>query len=165
MRDGKSATLGLGSQGRGLGAPGCGFDEVEGCRDSDEFAVVVDQNAVHALLDVPEERRLLRLSTRTDPDTDMVIVDIKDRGPGIPPKRLERIFQPFFTTKGHGTGLGLHITRGVIEEEGGTITVESTVGKGTTFSIHLPLVRRRSLLDAAAAQQKADGDADSTRVE
>jgi signal transduction histidine kinase len=122
-------------------------------------------NAVHALLDVPEDRRLLRLSTRIDTDTDMVIVDIKDRGPGIPPKRLERIFQPFFTTKGHGTGLGLHITRSVIEEQGGQITVESTVGEGTTFSIHLPLARRKSLLDAARIAHEADGDPESTRVE
>jgi two-component system NtrC family sensor kinase len=104
-------------------------------------------NAVHALLDVPEERRLLRLETRTDTEASEVLLVVKDHAGGIPPKRLERIWQPFFTTKGHGTGLGLYISQNVIEEQGGRITVESTVGEGTTFTIHLPLATRRSLLD------------------
>lgn len=62
------------------------------------------------------------------------------RGPGIPAENLGRIFDAFFTTKPSetGTGLGLSITRSIIEDHGGTISVDSEVGKGTTFTIDLP---------------------------
>src|SRR4029078_1667102 len=64
-----------------------------------------------------------------------------DDGPGIPNENLHRIFEPFFTTKavGKGTGLGLSICQGIIVEHGGRIDVESTLGRGTTFIIELPI--------------------------
>jgi two-component system NtrC family sensor kinase len=71
---------------------------------------------------------------------DAVAVSIADNGVGIPKEHLDRIFDPFFTTKkGAGTGLGLSITHGIIEKLGGQIAVESTVGKGTRFTVTLPL--------------------------
>ncbi len=68
------------------------------------------------------------------------IFEVQDTGQGIPEDRLSRIFDPFFTTKGDlsGSGLGLSISRGIIENHGGTINVQSTVGIGTTFTIFLP---------------------------
>ena len=99
-------------------------------------------NAVQAMLEmegVPIAERVLRLETERDPKTMDAILRVVDTGPGIPPKRLEQIFNPFFTTKDHGTGLGLHISKRVIEDQDGRIEVVSEVGKGTTFSIHLPL--------------------------
>lgn len=66
-------------------------------------------------------------------------ITISDTGPGIPPDMQRRIFEPFFTTKTRGTGLGLAVARRVIEEHGGTIEVSSKAGKGTTFTIRLPL--------------------------
>jgi len=68
-------------------------------------------------------------------------VEIEDTGCGIPPENLKRIFDPFFTTKtvGKGTGLGLWISAMIIHKYSGTINVESTVGKGTKFTIQLPL--------------------------
>jgi signal transduction histidine kinase len=63
---------------------------------------------------------------------------IQDTGPGIPPESLARLFEPFFTTKSNGTGLGLPITRRIIQEHRGDITVESAPAKGTTFRIILP---------------------------
>ena len=71
---------------------------------------------------------------------DEVIVIVKDTGQGIPGENLERIFEPFFTTKppGEGTGLGLSVSRGIIENLGGQIEVESKIGKGSTFRIKIP---------------------------
>ena len=74
---------------------------------------------------------------------DYMEVRIADTGQGIPKDDLPRIFEPFFTTKGqHGNGLGLAVTWGIIDSHDGTINVESEVGKGTTFSIQLPLQKR-----------------------
>ncbi len=71
---------------------------------------------------------------------DYMEVRIADTGQGIPKEDLSRIFEPFFTTKGqHGNGLGLAVTWGIIDSHDGTINVESEVGRGTTFVIHLPL--------------------------
>jgi two-component system NtrC family sensor kinase len=65
---------------------------------------------------------------------------IMDTGRGIPHEELSRIFEPFYTTKGkHGTGLGLAVTWRIIDNHGGTINVESEPGKGTTFTVHLPV--------------------------
>jgi signal transduction histidine kinase len=64
---------------------------------------------------------------------------ISDAGSGMDQKTLARLFEPFFTTKKRGTGLGLSIVRQIIDLHGGTIEVESNVGKGTTFRIELPL--------------------------
>jgi len=71
---------------------------------------------------------------------DYMEVKITDTGQGIPKEDLSRIFEPFYTTKGQkGTGLGLAVIWGIIDNHDGTINVESEVGKGTTFAIHLPL--------------------------
>jgi signal transduction histidine kinase len=65
---------------------------------------------------------------------------VTDTGEGIPEEYLERVFEPFFTSKevGTGTGLGLSVSYGIVEKHHGTISVESKVGKGTTFSVVLP---------------------------
>ena len=83
----------------------------------------------------------LTLTTRVDPSGRSVEVEFADTGCGIQSADLERIFDPFFTTKGarRGTGLGLAISYGIVKEHRGTIAVESTVGKGTTFLVSLPL--------------------------
>lgn len=74
-------------------------------------------------------------------ENEMVVVQISDTGKGIAPENLTRIFDPFFTTKpvGEGTGLGLSISYGIIETHGGTISVDSEVGRGTTFTTRIPL--------------------------
>jgi signal transduction histidine kinase len=79
-----------------------------------------------------------RVRVITKPVGDAVEIRISDTGTGIPPHQLTQIFKPFFTTKHQGTGLGLSITRSVIERHHGTLSVESGVGKGTTFTLVLP---------------------------
>jgi len=74
-----------------------------------------------------------------------VTVTVSDTGKGIPENIIDRIFEPFFTTKeaGRGTGLGLSISYAIVTDYGGTITVESKEGKGTTFELRFPAVRRQ----------------------
>lgn len=82
----------------------------------------------------------LTIETGVQETGSSVWVKIRDTGCGIPPENLERIFNPFFTTKGvHGTGLGLSVSYGVVESHGGQIEVESKPGEGSTFTIMLPL--------------------------
>jgi signal transduction histidine kinase len=79
----------------------------------------------------------IRVRTVRTPDG-AAEVTVTDTGSGIPPERLERIFDPFFSTKTGGTGLGLAFTLQVVEEHGGTIRCQSEVGRGTTFAVRIP---------------------------
>ena len=95
-------------------------------------------NAEHAMIEA-HGKGLLRVTSRREEGK--LLIFFSDDGPGIPNENLHRIFEPFFTTKavGKGTGLGLSICQGIIVEHGGKIDVESTVGRGTTFIIELPI--------------------------
>lgn len=78
------------------------------------------------------------LGQESSPAPKFLRVDITDTGSGIPPDKIGSIFEPFFTTKPHGTGLGLAVTRRIIEEHNGVIRVKSQPGEGTTFTVLLP---------------------------
>lgn len=78
------------------------------------------------------------LTIRLYEDSSFIVCEVHDTGNGIDPEQLEHIFEPFFTTKRHGTGLGLMITKQIVEQHGGTIQAHSVVGVGTTFLIRLP---------------------------
>lgn len=93
-------------------------------------------NAAQAML----QGGRLRLATTYSPTQQTVSMEVSDTGPGIPPEALDTIFQPFFTTKTKGAGLGLPIVRKIVESHGGTIAVHSLPGRGTTFTVTLPLV-------------------------
>jgi signal transduction histidine kinase len=67
-----------------------------------------------------------------------VQVEIRDTGIGIPEESLQHIFDPFFTSKDEGSGLGLAVSHQIVQEHGGFVTVESTVGRGTAFFVHVP---------------------------
>ena len=89
------------------------------------------------------------LAVQTGSGADGVWVSIADTGCGIPPEQLNRIYEPFFTTKKKGSGLGLMIVQRIVREHGGLIKLESHVGQGTTFRIWLPLhERQQRLLEA-----------------
>jgi signal transduction histidine kinase len=78
-------------------------------------------------------------------DKDAVLITVADQGKGIAPEVLPNIFRPFFTTKGHGTGLGLSLARRIVEAHGGTINVRSEVGKGTQFTLRLPMEHKAAV--------------------
>ena len=84
------------------------------------------------------------LEVRTSAHNGSVEVEVSDNGAGIPPEHLNRIFDPFFTTKGsgHGTGLGLSVSYGIIKEHAGRVDVRSTLGKGTSFRLEFPVARK-----------------------
>ena len=84
------------------------------------------------------------LAVRAWSDGAVARIDVADNGEGIAPENLERIYDPFFTTKGarKGTGLGLSVTYGIVREHGGSIEVESQPGLGTRFHLELPLARK-----------------------
>ncbi len=88
-----------------------------------------------------------------------LLLRVSDNGKGIRPEIMDRVFDPFFTTKprGEGTGIGLSSTHGIVKEMGGAIQVESEVGKGTTFSILLPLIDKQATCEKSAAPEIVGG--------
>ena len=92
-------------------------------------------NAIQSM----EHPGTIRVSLENDDDA--VLITVADEGKGIPAENLPNIFRPFFTTKGHGTGLGLSLARRIVEAHGGQIEVASEVGKGSRFTIRLPIAR------------------------
>ncbi len=97
------------------------------------------------------------ISTRSLPQSKQISIQIRDDGCGIPPDALKRLFEPFFTTKegGKGVGLGLAISRNIVERHRGTIEVESVPGRGTTFYIFLPTVALKTPESETAASTTA----------
>ena len=82
----------------------------------------------------------LKIRSARSADRESIVITFADTGPGISEEVRERIFDPFYTTKEHGTGLGLSISYGIVEQHGGTISVDSNPGKGSTFTISLPVL-------------------------
>jgi len=100
------------------------------------------RNAVQAM----EQGGVLTVSSSIERDTNneirdtkYVAVSIKDTGEGISPENLKKIFEPLFSTKTKGTGLGLSVVASLVEGHGGKIGVESEVGKGSIFTVKLPV--------------------------
>jgi PAS domain S-box-containing protein len=124
--------------------------------DNQRFRQVVVQlvdNAVQALKDPvwkPAEGHPRRITVRSQSTGSDVLLTIADTGPGIGPEVLPRIFEPLFTTKSFGVGLGLPTVRQIVEQHGGTIDIASTPGAGTIASIRLPRLTGSPGREAAA---------------
>lgn len=95
------------------------------------------ENAAQALAEMPPDRER-RIAVRTAAVDGEVVLTIQDTGPGIAPDNLERIFEPLFSTKSFGTGLGLPTVKQIVNQHGGTIAVDSTLGEGTCVTVRLP---------------------------
>ncbi len=89
---------------------------------------------------MPDGGRLTVTTRRGDEDA--VEIEVADTGCGIPEANLSRIFEPFFTTKEYGTGLGLTNVKRLVEDNGGTLTVTSEEGKGSSFTVRFPVIRK-----------------------
>jgi len=106
--------------------------------DKDQMQQAFINLALNAI-EATDPRGKVTFFSRLVDDDKVVSVSISDTGKGIDEKDLGRIFEPFFTTKENGTGLGMAITHGLVEQNGGTIAVRSKLGEGTTFEIRLAL--------------------------
>jgi two-component system NtrC family sensor kinase len=116
--------------------------------DRNQFQSVLLNILINAM-DATKPGDSITFSTLNSPEVNEagqqgIEISIADTGCGIPPEHLNKLFDPFFTTKqvGHGTGLGLSVTLGIVQRHGGTIRVTSEVGKGSTFTIWVPLEGR-----------------------
>ena len=113
-------------------------DLLEVDHDSDQMHQVLLNlllNSVQAI----EGSGLVRVAVFAKGGADDAVITVSDTGRGIPVEHLPNIFRPFYTTKGNGTGLGLSLARRIVEEHHGSIEVASSSGKGTTFSVMLPM--------------------------
>ena len=93
-------------------------------------------NAMDALNETPPDNRRITLCVRAA--NGEVEVAVTDNGPGIPVDKLAHLFEPFFTTKAKGLGMGLSISRNIVEAHGGRLRAENNPGRGATFSFSLP---------------------------
>jgi signal transduction histidine kinase len=82
---------------------------------------------------------MIRTARRRVHDRECLCIDVIDTGPGMSAQTRQRVFEPYFSTKSGGTGLGLPTTRRIVEEHGGAIEVHAEPGRGTDFSIQLPV--------------------------
>jgi two-component system, sporulation sensor kinase E len=98
-------------------------------------------NAIKNSFEAMKRRGILRI--RTDRDETHVKISFSDTGGGISAENLSRVFEPYFTTKSGGSGLGLLIVRRIVREHGGELAIESSEGKGLTLTIRLPFLDRR----------------------
>ena len=93
-------------------------------------------NSMDAMKDVDEMRELTIQSQRGEDD--QVVISVSDTGVGLPPRQADKIFDAFFTTKSNGTGMGLRISRSIVESHGGRLWAVDNSPRGATFSFTLP---------------------------
>jgi two-component system NtrC family sensor kinase len=105
---------------------------------SDQISQVLLNLVINAVEAMPSGGDLW-LQTQRSEDGNDLLLSVRDSGPGMSSEQISSLFEPFYTTKPKGTGLGLAISYGIVESHGGTIDVSSQAGRGTTFTVRLPL--------------------------
>jgi PAS domain S-box-containing protein len=115
--------------------------------DPDEMQKVILNLILNAIQAVKDHGRIMT-TTAFEPRDSSIKLSVTDNGEGIPPESLDKIFRPFFTTKKKGTGLGLATCKRIITAYGGTISVQSEPGKGSTFTVTLPGLNKEVALSS-----------------
>ncbi len=120
-----------------------GLPEIRG--NSQRLEQVVINLVLNACQSLENKQKGLFVSTKPDLDNNLILVEIKDEGIGIPADAISRILDPFFTTKRDtgGTGLGLSVSSGIVKDHGGELHFNSLTGKGTTVTIRLPALNMK----------------------
>lgn len=108
--------------------------------DRTQLIRIITNLVKNAIQSIPEQHENKAISVKVKKVSDNVLIIVKDNGIGIQPKDINRIFEPKFTTKSSGMGLGLGIIKNIIENYKGTITFDTEFGKGTTFTVSLPII-------------------------
>jgi two-component system, sporulation sensor kinase E len=111
-------------------------------------------NVIKNSFEAMKRRGILRIGT--DMDESHVLIRFTDTGGGISAENLSHVFEPYFTTKPSGTGLGLLIVRRIVREHGGELSMESSEGKGLTLTIRLPYIDKRVRMLEAGKSQPSD---------
>jgi signal transduction histidine kinase len=106
-------------------------------------------NAMDAVADAPEERRSVVVSTEAVENGNDILITVRDRGRGIDPAQLPKLFDSFFTTKRGGMGLGLSIVRTIVQAHNGKVWAENGPDGGAVFYVQLPAESAGSALEAA----------------
>jgi signal transduction histidine kinase len=114
-------------------------------------------NIIKNSFEAMKRRGIMRI--RTDMDGPYVLVSFTDTGGGMSAETLSRVFEPYFTTKQSGSGLGLLIVRRIVREHGGELGIESSEGKGITLTIRLPYLDKRVRMLEAGNSAAGDGAA------
>jgi signal transduction histidine kinase len=128
------------------------------------------QNLLGNALKYGGEPPRIRVSVRPSPRTRELHITVTDNGSGIPPRDLPHIFEPFYrgadvvARQVHGSGLGLSLVRRIMQELGGRVSVVSEPGRGSSFTLHLPVVPEAELVTHASSAQSIDGKPPITRM-
>jgi signal transduction histidine kinase len=109
--------------------------------DRTQLIRIITNLVKNATQSIPEDQEEKHVLVSVNEEEDNVIISVKDNGIGINPENIDYIFEPKFTTKTSGMGLGLGIIKNIIENYKGTITFETELGKGSTFIVSLPIVK------------------------
>jgi signal transduction histidine kinase len=99
------------------------------------------QNAIDTMREVSDRRRILQIKTycHDDHNNETIVILVEDTGPGIDPEKIETIFDPFFSTKAKGMGLGLALCKSIVERHHGQLSVSSEINRGTCFQLVFPV--------------------------
>jgi two-component system nitrogen regulation sensor histidine kinase NtrY len=110
--------------------------------DRTQLIRIITNLAKNAIQSIPDSQENKAILVTVKKEHKHVLITVSDNGIGIGPQDIDRIFEPKFTTKSSGMGLGLGIIKNIIENYKGTITFETEFGKGTTFTVSLPIINK-----------------------
>lgn len=114
-------------------------EEIIAQLDRTQLIRIITNLVKNAIQSIPEEQEVKKVAVTVKKENNSVLISVEDNGSGIEVENREHVFEPKFTTKTSGMGLGLGIIKNIIENYKGTITFETELGKGTVFTVSLPL--------------------------